>query len=68
MNRITYEIPVENMETYKKKWWQFWRKKGDSAEETIQKVIAYNKGEIKWKEFDRKYSIRKIYNIDEING
>jgi len=38
----TFVVPVGNMPANKKKWWQFSRKKGDSAEELIKSYSAFN--------------------------
>jgi hypothetical protein len=62
----TYIIPVGNLKPSKKKWWQFWRKKGDSAEEALVDMMSKYNGELKWKSFDRKNSIHRIYNIEPI--
>lgn len=62
----TYTIPVGNMRSSKKKWWQIWRKKGDSAEETLAEMISNYSGNINFKSFDRKNSIHRIYNIEPI--
>ncbi len=42
MKQMTFEIPVGKMPANKKRWWQFWRKKGDSAEELIESYSAFN--------------------------
>jgi hypothetical protein len=62
----TYTIPVGNLKPSKKKWWQFWRKKGDSAEETLVDMMSKYTGEWKWKTFERKKSIHRIYKIEPI--
>jgi hypothetical protein len=62
----TYTIPVGNLKPSKKKWWQFWRKKGDSAEEALADMMSKYNGELKWKSFDRKNSIHRIYKIEPI--
>jgi len=36
---VIFKIPVGRMPTSKKKWWQIWRKKGDSAYEAIARAI-----------------------------
>lgn len=36
MKQMLFEIPVGKMPAMKKRWWQFWRKKGDSAEEFLK--------------------------------
>ena len=39
----TFVVSVGNLpHVSKKKWWQFWRKKGDSAEEFIKSYSAFN--------------------------
>jgi hypothetical protein len=38
----TFVVPVGNMPAKRKKWWQFWRKKGDSAEEFVKQYSAFN--------------------------
>ena len=39
----TFLVSVGNLPpASKKKWWQFWRKKGDSAEERVTKYSAFN--------------------------
>ena len=35
----TFEVSVGNIPAKRKKWWQFWRKKGDSAEEQMEKLV-----------------------------
>jgi hypothetical protein len=60
----TYTIPVENIKSLRKKWWQFWRKKGDSAEEVLVDMMSKYTGEVKWKSFDRMNSINKIYKME----
>lgn len=62
----TYIIPVGNLKPSKKKWWQFWRKKGDSAEEALSDMMSKYTGDVKWKSFDRKNSIQRIYKIEPI--
>jgi hypothetical protein len=62
----TYTIPVGNLKPSKKKWWQFWRKNGDSAEETLADMMSKYTGEWKWKTFERKKSIHRIYKIEPI--
>lgn len=42
MKQMTFEIPVGKMPANKKRWWQFWRKKGDSAEELIESYSTFN--------------------------
>lgn len=60
----TYTIPVGNMRSSKKKWWQIWRKKGDSAEETLAEMISNYSGNINFKPLDRKWKIKKIYSLE----
>lgn len=62
----TYTIPVGNMRPSKKKWWQIWRKKEDSAEETLAEMISNYSGNINFKPVYRKNSIHRIYNIEPI--
>lgn len=62
----TYTIPVGNLKPSKKKWWQFWRKKGDSAEEILKDLVSIYSGNINFKSFDRKNSIHRIYKIEPI--
>jgi len=38
----TFVVSVGNMPAKRKKWWQFWRKKGDSAEEFVKSYSAFN--------------------------
>jgi hypothetical protein len=38
----TFVVPVGNMPTKRKKWWQFWRKKGDSVEEFVKSYLVFN--------------------------
>jgi hypothetical protein len=64
--RPIYTIPVGKMNPKKKKWWQFWRKKGDSAEEALADMMSRYTVEWKWKSFERKSSIHRIYKIDPI--
>ena len=52
MKSITYKIPVGDRKPHRKKWWQIWRKKGDSAEEILADMMSYYKGEINWKQFN----------------
>ena len=35
----TFVVSVGNIPAKRKKWWQFWRKKGDSAEEQMEKLV-----------------------------
>lgn len=35
----TFVFSVDNIPAKRKKWWQFWRKKGDSAEEQMEKLV-----------------------------
>ena len=35
----TFVFSVGNIPAKRKKWWQFWRKKGDSAEEQMEKLV-----------------------------
>jgi len=62
----TYTIPVGNLKPSKKKWWQFWRKNGDSAEEILKDLVSIYSGNINFKSFDRKNSIHRIYKIEPI--
>ena len=62
----TYTIPVGNLKPSKKKWWQFWRKNGDSAEEILKDLVSIYSGNINFKSFERKNSIHRIYNIEPI--
>jgi hypothetical protein len=62
----TYTIPVGNLKPSKKKWWQFWRKKGDSAEEILKDLVSIYSGNINFKSFERKNSIHRIYKIEPI--
>ena len=38
----TYVVSVADMPAKRKKWWQFWRKKGDSVEEYIESSYSFN--------------------------
>lgn len=38
----TFVVPVGNMPAKRKKWWQFWRKKVDSAEEFVKQYSSFN--------------------------
>lgn len=38
----TYVVSVADKPAKRKKWWQFWRKKGDSVEEFIESYSAFN--------------------------
>jgi hypothetical protein len=38
----TYVVSVADKPAKRKKWWQFWRKKGDSVEELIESYSAFN--------------------------
>ena len=38
MKKMIFNVPTVNM-PLKKRWWQFWRKKGDSAEEAVADII-----------------------------
>ena len=60
----TYTIPVGNLKPFRKKWWQFWRKKGDSTQEALADMMSKFTG--RWKSFDRKNSIHRIYKIEPI--
>lgn len=62
----TYTIPVGKLPAKKKRWWQIWRKKGDSAEETLAEMISNYSGNINFKPVYRKNSIHRIYNIEPI--
>jgi len=62
----TYTIPVGNIKPSKKKWWQFWRKNGDSAEEILKDLVSIYSGNINFKSFERKNSIHRIYKIEPI--
>lgn len=66
MKTMNFKIPVGGMPTSKKKWWQFWRKKEDSAEETLAEMISNYSGNINFKPVYRKNSIHRIYNIEPI--
>lgn len=35
----TYTIPVGGLPAKKKRWWEFWRRKGDSAEESLRTIM-----------------------------
>lgn len=37
----TYTIPVDGMPAKKKRWWEFWRRKGDSADESLRTIVEY---------------------------
>ena len=52
MKTMNFKIPVGGMPPFKKKWWQFWRKKGDSADEAIARAISKYSGNINFKSFD----------------
>ena len=39
MKKMVFEIPVGKIPAKKKRWWQFWRKKGDSAEEVLAAIL-----------------------------
>jgi hypothetical protein len=70
----TYTIPVGNLKPSKKKWWQIWRKNGDSAEEILKDLVSIYSGNINtvknpgkyFKSFERKNSIHRIYKIEPI--
>lgn len=38
----TYVVSVADKPAKRKKWWQFWRKKGDSVEEFLESYSAFN--------------------------
>jgi hypothetical protein len=60
MKSMTFEIPVGDKPYKKKRWWEFWRKKGDSAEEAIADIISRYKEDIDWKHLDRSAKIGRM--------
>jgi len=63
MKQMVFEIMVGNMPAKKKRWWQFWRKKGDSAEESIADIISGYKEEIDCKHLDRASKISRMFGL-----
>ena len=67
MKTLNFKIPVGGMPPFKKKWWQFWRKKGDSADEAIARAISKYSEDLNWKRIDRRWKINKIYSLGTDN-
>ena len=63
MKKMVFEIPIVNMPIEKKRWWQFWRKKGDSAEEAVADMISRYKEDIDWKHLDRSAKIGRMFGF-----
>ena len=63
MKQMMFEIPVGKMPAKKKRWWQFWRKKGDSAEEAFADIISRYKEDIDWKHLDRSAKIGRLFGF-----
>ena len=63
MKKMVFEIPVGKMPAKKKRWWQFWRKKGDSAEEAVTDMISRYKEDIDWKNLDRSAKIGRMFGF-----
>ena len=60
------KIDIGELKPYKNKWWEIWRKKGDSAEEILAEMISKYSENINFKSLWRKNSIQRIYNIEPI--
>ena len=65
MKQMVFEIPVGKMPAKKKRWWQFWRKKGDSAEEAFADIISRYKEDIDWKHLDRSANRQVVWILSE---
>lgn len=63
MKQMAFEVMVGNMPAKKKRWWQFWRKKGDSAEESIADIIAGYKEDLDCKHLDRASKISRMFGL-----
>lgn len=63
MKKMVLEIPVGKMPAKKKRWWQFWRKKGDSAEEAVADMISRYKEDLDWKHLDRSAKIGRMFGF-----
>ena len=63
MRSMIFEIPVGKMPANKKRWWQFWRKKGDSAEEAMADMISRYKEDLDWKHLDRSAKIGRMFGF-----
>ena len=63
MKKMVFEIPVGKIPAKKKRWWQFWRKKGDSAEEAVADMISRYKEDLDWKHLDRSAKIGRMFGF-----
>lgn len=63
MKQMVFEIPVGKMPAKKKRWWQFWRKKGDSAEEAVADLMSSYKKDYDWKHLDRASKIGRMFGF-----
>ena len=63
MKKMVFEIPVGKMPAKKKRWWQFWRKKGDSAEEALADLMSSYKKDYDWKNLDRSAKIGRMFGF-----
>lgn len=63
MKKMVFEIPVGKMPAKRKRWWQFWRKKGDSAEEAVADMISRYKEDLDWKHLDRSAKIGRMFGF-----
>ena len=63
MKQMVFEIPVGKMPAKKKRWWEFWRKKGDSAEEAIADLMSSYKKDYDWKHLDRASKINRMFGL-----
>ena len=63
MKQMAFEVMVGNMPAKKKRWWQFWRKKGDSAEESIADLISSYKEDLDCKHLDRASKISRMFGL-----
>ena len=63
MKKMVFEIPVGKIPAKKKRWWQFWRKKGESAEEAVADMISRYKEDLDWKHLDRSAKIGRMFGF-----
>ena len=63
MKQMAFEIPVGKMPAKKKRWWQFWRKKGDSAEEALADLMSSYKKDYDWKNIARVSKINCMFGL-----
>ncbi len=63
MKKMVFKIPVGKIPAKKKRWWQFWRKKGDSAEEVLADIISRYEEDLDWKHLDRSTKIGRMFGF-----